>query len=56
MKIFGAIVAICLAFYLFYEAHGMTGMSLERFGYIFGAVILIVVTLFIFVPARNDEQ
>lgn len=56
MKIFGAIVAICLAVYLFYQAHGMEGMGLERFGYIFGAIVLIVVTILIFVPAQHDEQ
>lgn len=56
MKIFGAIVSICLALYLFFEAHGMGGVSLERLGYIAGAIILIVVTIFLFVPVKKDEQ
>lgn len=56
MKIFGAIVSICLALYLLFEANGMGGFSLERFGYIGGAIILIVVPIFIFVPVKKDEQ
>lgn len=56
MKIFGAIVAICLAGYLFYEAHDMQGMSLGRFGYIVGAVVLVAVTIFLFVPENRDEE
>lgn len=55
MKIFGAIVALCLAIYLFFEAHGMEGMGLARFGYIVGAVVLIAVTVFLFVPENRDE-
>ena len=56
MKIFGAIVAICLAMYLFYEANAMDGVSLERFGYIGAGCILVVVTIFLFVPEKKDEQ
>ncbi|MEH6627739.1 MAG: hypothetical protein V7739_14940 [Motiliproteus sp.] len=56
MKIFGAIVSICLALFLLFEAHGLGGISLERFGYIGAAVILIVVTIFLFVPVKTDEQ
>ncbi|WP_372834081.1 hypothetical protein [Pontibacterium sp.] len=56
MKILGAIVAVCLAIFLFYQAHGMEGISLARFGYILGAVVLIVVTVIIFVPEKPDEQ
>lgn len=56
MKILGAIVAICLSLYLFYQAHGMEGMGLARFGYIVGAVILIVATLIAFIPPKEDEQ
>ncbi len=56
MKIFGAIVAICLALFLLFEAHDMGGISLARFGYIGAAVILIVVTIFLFVPVKTDEQ
>jgi len=56
MKIFGAIVAVCLALFLFYQAHDMSGISLERIGYIGGAVILIFVTIFLFVPPQNGEQ
>ncbi len=56
MKIFGAIVSICLALYLFFEANEMGGVSLERFGYIVGGVILVVVTIFLFLPVKKDEQ
>ncbi len=56
MKIFGAIVAICLALFLFYQAHGIDGITLERLGYIAAAVILIVVTVFIFVPPKTHEK
>ncbi|WP_271274137.1 hypothetical protein [Aliamphritea hakodatensis] len=55
MKILGAVVAVCLALFLFYQAHGMPGLSLERLGYIAGAVILIVVSIIVFVPPREDQ-
>ncbi|MCV6611387.1 MAG: hypothetical protein OIF55_11510 [Amphritea sp.] len=56
MKILGAIVAICLAVFLFFQAHDMEGMSLARFGYIAAAIILIVVTIFIYVPPQQDRD
>ncbi len=56
MKIFGAIVAVCLAIFLFYQAHSIEGITLERLGYIAAAVILIVVTIAVFVPKRPDED
>ena len=56
MKIVGAIVAVCLSLYLFYLAHGMEGIGIERFGYILGAVILIVATITVFVPDKKDDQ
>lgn len=56
MKIIGAIVAVCLSLYLFYLAHGMEGIGIERFGYILGAVILIVATITVFVPDKKDDQ
>ena len=55
MKILGAIVAVCLALFLFFQAHNMEGIGLARFGYIAGAIILLVVTIFIFVPVKKDE-
>lgn len=56
MKIFAAIVAACLAAFLFYEAYAIQGISLQRFGYIGGAVILVFVVLILFLPKQDDEQ
>ena len=56
MKIFGSIVSVLLALFLFFEANGMEGISLERIGYIGVGVILIVVPIFIFVPVKIDDQ
>ena len=56
MKIFSAVVALCLAVFLFFLAHDMEGISLLRMGYIVGAVCLLTLTHFLFVPPRTDEQ
>ncbi|WP_421870240.1 hypothetical protein [Motiliproteus sp.] len=56
MKIVGAIVSLCLAFYLFFQANNMSGVGLERFGYIAAGVILIVATIFVFIPMNKDKQ
>ena len=56
MKIFSAVVALCLAFFLFFQAHDMEGISLLRMGYIVGGACLLTLTLFIFVPPKTDES
>ncbi|WP_165840091.1 hypothetical protein [Motiliproteus coralliicola] len=56
MKIIGAIISICLAFYLFFQANAMTEISLERLGYIAGGVILVVATIFVFIPMNKDRS
>lgn len=56
MKNIVALVALCLAAFFFYQAYGMQGYTLGRFGYIGGAVILISAILVIFIPKRDDEQ
>ncbi len=55
MKILSAVVALCLAAFLFFLAHDMEGISLLRMGYIVGAVSLLTLTLFLFVPPKTDE-
>lgn len=54
MKVLGAIVAICLAAFLLFQAHDMEGIGLARLGYIAAAIILVVVTIFIFVPPQQE--
>jgi len=56
MKKLVALVATCLVAFLFYQAYGMQGYTLARFGYIAGAVILISAILVLFIPKRDDEQ
>jgi hypothetical protein len=56
MKILTALVAIFLALFLFYQAHDMPGISLERFGYIGGAVILLFVTVVLFLPKQDEDR
>lgn len=56
MKILVAVIAACLAIFLFYQAHEMPGFSLERFGYIGGAVVLIVAIFVLFLPKQDDEE
>ncbi|MEH6579879.1 MAG: hypothetical protein V7731_22720 [Amphritea sp.] len=56
MKIFSAIVAVCLSVYLLLEAHDMGGISLERIGYLIAAISLLVITIFLFVPVKKDNE
>jgi len=56
MKIISAVVAVCLAGYLLFEANDMEGVSLLRMGYIVGAISLVTFTLFMFVPPKDEEQ
>jgi len=56
MKKLVAFIAACLAAFLFYQAYGMQGYTLVRFGCIGGAVLLIAATLVLFIPKRDDEQ
>jgi hypothetical protein len=56
MKILGAIVAVCLAMFLFYQANDIEGITLLRLGYIASGVVLIVITIAVFVPPKTDEH
>lgn len=56
MKKLVALVAFFLAAFLFYQAYGMQGYSLVRFGYIGGAVILISAILVLFLPKQDNER
>lgn len=56
MKILAAVVAVALAFFLFYQAHDLEGISLIRFGYIGGAVALITGVFVIFLPKQHGDD
>ncbi|WP_170167467.1 hypothetical protein [Amphritea balenae] len=56
MKIISAVIAVCLAGFLFFMAHDMEGISLMRLGYIAGAVCLITWTMFLFVKPQGHEE
>ena len=56
MKVFSAIVALCLSALLFFQAHNMEGVSLMRMGYIAGAIILLTMTIFLFVPQNHGKD
>ncbi len=56
MKIFLAIVVACLAVFLLHHAYGIEGVTLERWGYIAGGVISVLVVLVLFIPKQEDGE
>jgi len=56
MKLFIAIMVAALAAFLFHHAYGLEGVSLERWGYIVGGVISVVVVLALFIPKQEEGQ